>query len=1292
MTPITAHRQEAPMTPRTFRPSVAQFAVQCLVAALAIGHAGLAGSAPAQQPLFKKAGGSVAPNLFYTLDDSGSMGWMYAPSDKAVWLGETTTGVYPVPHQTDLLSSTGLPPTGNSYCVVKTPYSAISPIAVPNAPTLGERAAMRLRSPDVNKIYYNPAIRYQPWARPNVGNSNFGNSVFTAARVDPRNIYDSSEGTSTTVNLDTAYSSKTKWCDEDGAVSTNSNTTYTMYPATYYRLISGSVVPGQAITSGTPNDKYKAVSLNSAANPPATFPRSSQRTDCVTTANVCTLAEERTNFANWFTYYRTRSLLARGATSLAFSKIDQQVRVGYGQLNNGVAATEDNKTYPNVTRGVRDFGANTTTRTAFFTWLYKVPYKNGTPLRKAMDNIGKYFTNESSAGPWGNEPSSSAGNLDYKSMASCRRSYHIMMTDGYWNGDAADTPGAKGDPDSNPGSVEIEKNEVQRKYKYDPSFTNGINTTKSPYRDGYSGTLADVAHYYWATDLHSGLDNNVRTAFAAADKLNPDKPYYNKTEKIDRGDHAFWQHLTTYTVGLGVTGKISDVTTIPPSVDWPQPVADGATAVDDLFHAAVNGRGKYLKASDPQEYQDAIEKTLNEIFATVDAKSGVALSGFQVNDTTKRYIPSFNSPQWTGNVTASLLSSDQVEWDAESALPAHGDRKIFVWNGSSAEPFASSGMSSVITTAMGNPSADLINFLRGDRSKEGGLTGFRCRGDLPGTTNCTKAKDTQGNPTKIGLFGDVVNSMPLLLSNNLDMNYQLLTTGEGATYRAFIKDKQKRAATPGTQVLLVGANDGMLHVLSDTDGKELAAFIPQAVLPNLKLLSNRDYGNTTVDSDATSHRFFVDGKLLESDAYMDGAWANVVLGSTGAGGKSVFALKFSATNPRSVTDSSLLWEINATEASALSHKEKLGHITGTMAVGKMKNGDWAAIFGNGMDSAAGGAYLWIVNIRTGKPIVDPIQAGTDTSGNGLGGIGLIRDGNRNVIGAYAGDAKGKLWRFDLESTSANDWKTGLSGQPLLDVGDTKPITAAPTFLRHPKGGLMVMFGTGRLYTTADESSTTTQSLYGVWDLTLPGQSSAAGSVATSTKIIQHQVSSTPVSGIKTVNGVQRSAYTIVPSATKVTYTDKDGIRGWRIDQTVAPGERDIYDPFILSDIAFFNTTAPSNGQAGDPCMAVSSRSYLYALNPLTGEMPPYALYDTNGDGVINKKDPIASPYEIPSDGGPLEPFNPPPEEPPGGCGAGKRAYGIASNKTSEGLCASSGYLVRTWQQIQNHPKPKPIKK
>jgi type IV pilus assembly protein PilY1 len=147
----------------------------------------------------------------------------------------------------------------------------------------------------------------------------------------------------------------------------------------------------------------------------------------------------------------------------------------------------------------------------------------------------------------------------------------------------------------------------------------------------------------------------------------------------------------------------------------------------------------------------------------------------------------------------------------------------------------------------------------------------------------------------------------------------------------------------------------------------------------------------------------------------------------------------------------------------------------------MANGKWAAIFGNGLDSTDGKGYLWVVDLITGKAMVPPIKVSDDAS-NGLGGVALITNANRVVVGAYAGDAKGKLWRFDLESSTAGNWKVGLGGAPLLNVGNA--ITAAPTYTAHPKGGLMVLFGTGKLYANGDEGNTAKQSLYGVWDVTV----------------------------------------------------------------------------------------------------------------------------------------------------------------------------------------------------------------
>ena len=1280
----------APYPTRTTGQCLLSGLMALLLASLTASHLSLAQAAPAQKPLLKSPGGSVAPNIFYTMDDSGSMAWMYAPSTTDVWGGEKN-GIAPLAHPLDSLDESG------NTCLVRTPDATVATYDA------ASRAAMRLRSSAVNKIYYNPTIRYLPWAKYSEADGSFPNSSFTAATMDPSGVKTG------TINLSTTLSNRqTTWCTSNGT----QNATYTLYPASYYNIVG-------TYDATKTTDRYVQVRLDDAGSPPADFPKAEDRTDCVAIAGRCSLAEERVNFANWFTYYRTRSLMARGSSSLAFSSITQKVRMGYGQLNNGEyvaltnkSATEAGQTLPNITRGVRDFDVGSATRQQFFEWLYKIKFQSGTPLRQAMDNVGKYFQITNSTGPWGTTPGTGTGtNNDaaWKVQASCRRSYHILMTDGYWNGSAASVTG---NYDGTSSSTTIANNEDGRTYTYNATYTNGINTTKSPYADNASGTLADVAQYYWMNDLHPNLNNNIRTSFTAEEKTISSKPYYNAAEKIDRLDHAFWQHLTTYTVGLGLTGTIKDITTVPPATAWPTPTSNAQTTVDDLFHAAVNGRGKYVQASDPKDYQEKMQDTLNEIFAAQEAVSGLSLSSFQVSSTSLVYVPSFSNPQWTGDVLARPANdANKVTWVASKMLPEAVDRKIFVSNGNGLEPFNTT-LSTGMRTLLGDPGNDLIKFLRGDRSLEG--NGYRCRGDQPGTTKCkqTKDKDT-GLYTKKGLFGDVVNSNPVLLAANVDLNYQLLNSTEASTYREFVAKKAKRLTNENENAaLVVGANDGMLHVLNAKTGAEVFAYMPQAVVGNLKRLSNRFYGNTTDDTQGTAHRYFVDGKLNETDVVINGKWANVVVGSTGAGAKAVFALKFDAEKPKDfslVTPTAMkddqnpfLWEINDTPSSGLTDKAKLGYITGNISTGRMKNGRWVAIFGNGADSTNGGAHLWIVDIGTGVPI-KVIQAGTDTAGNGLGPVSPIRDGNRNIVGAYAGDLKGRLWRFDLESTSSADWKVGLAGQPLLSISPSRPITSAPLFTIHPKGGLMVMFGTGQLYATGDETNTDTQSLYGVWDLTTPGATSAASLPATMGQIVTQTISPTPV-----VTAAKLTGYKTSSTSTTISYDPGGrGKRGWKVDQALQAGERNIFNPFLLANIAFFNTVGPSIEQAGDPCMGVKISSYVYGLNPFSGQMPTFALFDTSGNGVIGGEDAILAAIENDGEDGSVTATKEDPKLCPDGsttctpcepgtkdckdgssgvCPKGSQEFQFRSSASTKKFCAAVGFSVRSWQQLNNFPK------
>ena len=95
------------------------------------------------------------------------------------------------------------------------------------------------------------------------------------------------------------------------------------------------------------------------------------------------------------------------------------------------------------------------------------------------------------------------------------------MTDGYYGGNS---PGV-GNTDNEAGQVITGPG--GKSYQYDPAVT-------PLYRDGHSNTLADVAMDYWKRDLRTDMDNIVGT---------------------DERDPAFWQHMVTYNVGMGLEAR-----------------------------------------------------------------------------------------------------------------------------------------------------------------------------------------------------------------------------------------------------------------------------------------------------------------------------------------------------------------------------------------------------------------------------------------------------------------------------------------------------------------------------------------------------------------------------------------------------------------------------------------------------------------------------------------------------------------------------------------------------------------
>jgi len=408
-----------------------------------------------QIPLY--LGGNIGPNVMFTLDDSGSMMFEIMPGDFIVDSGSCNVGVVYV-----------FPRIGGVYgagdytnCNVR--FNATN------------RYARYFRTSDYNQIYYNPAIRYLPW-------SNADGTLMLDANpaAAPHNPMNTGAGTR---NLAPASNPSTtvNWLSDTGVVS-NSSQSY--YPATYFKYKGPTPLNGPTDANNIQSN-FDLIEIKTANAP---FPKAADRADC--TGATCTYTEEIQNFANWYTYYRSRVLTARAGVGRAFVAQSNDptspsiLRVGFGAINKAGATIDGIASPGTVVKGVRKFTG--TDRTSFFTSLYghAIPTE-GTPLRKALDDVGKYFERTGSTGPWGETPGSS----NTTPPRACRQSYNILMTDGYWNDASAPTALARANVDNSngPSITNHSLNPTPATYQYSP-----VN----PYKDAWGNTLADVAMYY----------------------------------------------------------------------------------------------------------------------------------------------------------------------------------------------------------------------------------------------------------------------------------------------------------------------------------------------------------------------------------------------------------------------------------------------------------------------------------------------------------------------------------------------------------------------------------------------------------------------------------------------------------------------------------------------------------------------------------------------------------------------------------------------------------------------------
>lgn len=1086
---------------------------------------------PHNVPLFLTTG--VSPNFVITLDDSGSMQWAYVP---------------------DSIS--------------------------------GTTARRRFKSSTFNAQYYNPQTRYLPPLDAD------GVALTVSFDAAPLNGFYPAHGT---VDLKSEYRPTAEFhsygtgsyshlrarhaaVDSGGGKPFSTDTSKT--GAYYYNFKSG--LPGCDGTLGD-EDCYELVFVSATSGPATTDINGD---GVVSSADQ----DERLNFANWYSFYRTRNLATVTAASRAFQDITPEMRVAWQALNTCSKFDASCGGWDGVAVDNRIRRYDATHKARLYQWLFKLPASGGTPLRQALGEAGQYFTIKSGTdSPYAFEPQVDD---DAAKRYSCRANYSMVMTDGIWNGsDAA-------------GSLKDDSNATALPNVFDASCPAGTPdcisspayTAIAPYKGSSSDSLADIAFHYWATDLNDDLKNDVPRFPSTLDNVDAATLAANYWDP--KNDPAKWQHMVTYTVGLGLT-RVLDTTTPKLKWDgdthsdnavtssypglksgataWPATAANAAGNVADLWHAALNSRGKFFSADDPEVLNASLKSIVNDVAARIGSASSIAANSKRLEAGTNIYLASFDSNDWSGELEAIPLDPltglpGAPVWRANAELPAPADRNIWTTSGGSVVPFTGS--------FGGTLTSDVVDYLRGDQSDEVPAGGFRSRAV------------TAGSPK---VLGDIVNSDPVFVGGE---NFRLeVIPAYASSYPAFVSGKTT------TNMIYVGANDGMLHGFDAATGVEKFAYVPSEFHASLAELTDPTY--------PANHRYFVDGAPGFGDAYWSGAWHTVLVGTLGAGGKSVFALDI--TDPDAMDGSKVMWEFNGG-----AHASKMGYVFGPATIAPFADGNFYAVFSNGYSSTDQQAGLFLV--RVDDPSIYyyiDTKYGSATEENGLSTAKLVDLDNDRIIDAvYAGDLQGNVWKFDVSSATPTDWKVahGTSAPAPMFVakdgtgGSAKrqPIQSQLGVSGPPSGvagDAMVFFGTGRYFVNGDAAVTDRQSFYGVLD---DGGTTSYGRSDLWTQDIVFQ-------------GIVGTQEVRVTSNNPTSWPTK---RGWVID-LVPPsgtlkGERVIAPPLLRFGRVIFTTLEPS---VTDPCL--QGTSWLMELDAESGANLDYVALDIDGDGEFGVSDLIS---------------------------------------------------------------------
>lgn len=737
-------------------------------------------------------------------------------------------------------------------------------------------------------------------------------------------------------------------------------------------------------------NKYRVVDAVTGQPAPA-----GSRPDCAA-GTWCTWEEEARNYANWFTYYRSRLFAAIGVMSEVASGLvgpEQFMRMGYGRINylpnarnpwnvsslgdqlGGSLPTVDGAAnVGGVERGVRPFtvldppisGVPNVARQQVFDWLFTINGRGPTPNREALHAAGLYFSRSDSQGPWGKVPGAGGGEPENEHLW-CRRNYTLLATDGEWTrlnsqprleGGGFGSLSPAGSPGSTSVSMSVTGPLINDGTDRDtgvalPPYTFTPGSGEQHITGGFSSsdsrTLTDVLHYYWSHDLRNDLRDSLKTTAR---------------------DRAFWQHMSAYIVGYGVQASMDDPTAAVPLrsqfdvagpprtlIDWPHVAQEDCRQVDDnnedtiITAGACTHEPASMSTGSGNRINDtlraaltsggdffsatsptALKASLQAVFAAIGADNSAGTSPALSSSTIGAGNLFIQSGFFTNTWDGYVRAFDQAA--LVNFLRIGGTQPAPVWEINFAAPTARPIFSS---TAM----STAVAF-------EWGNLSLAQRSDLDPASVSLSASPVlnylRGDQSKELRFpGGQFRNRATTILGDVVSSTPLYSKGADHGYLRGPAASRVNFGTPGSALYQAYVNAKRttrtpVAIFGANDGMLHILNASPGSGREIFAYVPRSLYSTLSDltSSAYAHRFYVDGPVIESDVFDGTAWKTIAIGTTGAGAAGMFAIDI--TSPQTpFSAANVLWDIMPSDHPDADVASDLGNVLQPGIIGSVKD-------------------------------------------------------------------------------------------------------------------------------------------------------------------------------------------------------------------------------------------------------------------------------------------------------------------------------------------------------------------